>query len=104
MEFKGTKGEWAIEGEAIYDPLANMWFCAIVNEEGKILQRVYGIDKEEAEANAKLIAEAPKLLETLQELVDLKDLKDREGKEGLYKTKQPLAWENARKAIEKALN
>ncbi len=73
MEFKGTKGKWVAES---YDDDSNGWIsvktpvgnitiygvCTTgVNKEGVLLL------KQEAEANAKLIASAPEMLEALKE-------------------------------------
>ena len=69
METKHTKGEWRLQkddpqvfiGES-YNSGSDAEFCAFVQ---------HSVDKrEEAFANAKLIATAPDLLEALQELYD----------------------------------
>jgi len=70
METKFTKGEWVIYLKSVeYDGYANLWFCVLTNSEGVIIQKIYGRTKEEAEANAKLIAAAPKMYEELDSLV-----------------------------------
>lgn len=66
METKFTKAKWIIKNEhAIYDSWSNTWFCVLINNKGEFVQKVNGITKEEAEANAKLIAAVPNLLEVL---------------------------------------
>jgi len=55
--------QWIIKNPiAGYDGYANMWCCVITNNDGKILQRIYGSTKIEAESNTRLIASAPELL------------------------------------------
>lgn len=54
---KHTKGEWFVSGS---DQIVSM------PSQCKIANRVSGWNQEEAEANAKLIAAAPELLEVLQ--------------------------------------
>jgi len=56
-----------------------------------------------AEANANLISAAPELFSALYDLVQVKEWKDKNGKDEHYSNAQPIAWENARKAINKAL-
>jgi hypothetical protein len=68
METKHTKGEWVIKNQiAEYDGYSNMWYVAICLESDRILQRIYGATKSEAEANAKLMAAAPIMLKALLE-------------------------------------
>jgi hypothetical protein len=65
-EFKGTPGPWAVN-----DQRANGWMnnAMYVGSDctGQILARVYNETNDE-EANARLIAAAPELLEALQAL------------------------------------
>jgi len=69
METKFTKGGWTIKNPiAEYDSYSNMWFVVIWSESDRIIQRIYGSTKSEAEANAKLIAAAPDLLKELVQL------------------------------------
>lgn len=67
MEFKGTKGEWNyhITGNGTTD------YHNIKTNDGRVVALVYPnyVTNEEMEANAKLIASAPDLLEALQDLV-----------------------------------
>ena len=89
METKHTKGEWALRNPiAEYNAYSNMWCCAIQYGED-IGQMIFGKTKEEAEANAKLIAAAPELLEALIEVVRISDRKHD-------------AWDKAKQAINKA--
>lgn len=46
-----------------------------------------------------LKAERDALKSALEELIQVKDWKDKNGKDEHYEKAQPLAWENARKAI-----
>ena len=67
-EFKGTKGDWEILPTSEYRKWVN-----VTSEKGIIARVFYGeaqpeIYKEEAEANAKLTAAAPELLQTVIEL------------------------------------
>lgn len=71
-EFKGTKGNWNIEEDIFEQPF-------ITTEEGQIIAILtdknddlfYGITLEETESNAKLIASAPEMLNTINELLGL---------------------------------
>ena len=104
--FNGTKGKWYIGIVPEYNDMLksamieiqtdNVWICKVQNNGV--------IGNEEGKANAKLIATAPELLEALQNLVALKESKDKSGKDEYYLKSQPIAWENAKKAILKALN
>ena len=104
--FNGTKGKWYIGIVPEYNDILksamieiqtdNVWICKVQNNGV--------IGNEEGKANAKLIATAPELLEALQNLVALKESKDKSGKDEYYLKSQPIAWENAKKAILKALN
>ena len=81
MEFKGTKGKWVAKN------LFNNWL--IVDEDTDCVLEI-----RDNEANAKLIASAPELLEALQDLVI-----------AIESEKVILAeeYKNAIKAIKKAL-
>ena len=100
--FEGTKGEWKV----INIELFYYSTCAVRNDKTSVCHLFYEgrTITDEAKANAKLIATAPELLEALQTLVALKESKDKIGKDENYIKSQPIAWENAKKAISKALN
>lgn len=71
METKHTKGEWKLFYPTENDPNA----FTIGDADGFCLASVYGADGNvgeinEAEANAKLIAAAPKMLTALQKVAD----------------------------------
>ena len=94
MEFKGTKGEWIIQGN----------FSILIGHECEYLWSYSGRNanfKSEVLANAKLIAAAPDLLDALLKLIDpqtglVYDAVEKvTNKETCYKIE---------KAIEKALN
>ena len=75
MEFKGTKGEWKVIESTVYclhqtswrkgEPVMSNRFWASVQSCPTLKE-----SKEEVEANAKLIAAAPELLEALQFIID----------------------------------
>ena len=100
--FLGTKGEWKVINIELFDYST----CAVGNDKTSVCHLFYEgrTITDEAKANAKLIATAPELLEALQTLVALKESKDKSGKDENYLKSQPIAWENAKKAISKALN
>lgn len=98
-EFKGTKGEWKIL--PTYE--SRKW-VNVTSEKGVIARVFYGeappvVYKEEAEANAKLIAAAPDLLEALIEINKLAQCSD--DRFANYSDSINIITE---KAIEKALN
>ena len=100
--FEGTQGNWKVINIELFDYST----CEVGNDKTSVCHLFYEGRKitEEAKANAKLIAAAPNLLEALQNLVALKESKDKSGKDEDYLKSQPIAWENAKKAILKALN
>ena len=77
-------------------------FCNSCGTEKK-QEMLNDLTDEEFRANANLIASAPELLEALFELVSLKKWKDEFGKDEWYLEKQPIAWKNAEKVLEKTL-
>ena len=99
--FEGTQGNWKVINIELFDYST----CAVGNDKTSVCHLFYEGRKitDEAKANAKLIATAPELLEALQNLVALKESKDKSGKDEDYLKSQPIAWENAKKAISKAL-
>lgn len=93
LEFKGTKGNWYIENEKHF-------ILILAEGENQITDITVPKDlndlnaREESEANAKLIAAAPDLLEALQKIKTMCD--------GNI-TNENNIWHIANKAIEKAL-
>ena len=75
-KFKGTPGPWATDGEYINDH-GNLLYCHIgVPGGGRLADAASNCmaSNEQCRANAKLIAAAPELLESLTNLVDLAKL------------------------------
>lgn len=100
LEFKGTKGKWTYDEKtkSFLDENKNNVpmpdnFCSTIPE-----AEVFGKDKywNEAQANAKLIASAPELLDALQLLVSQLE------NEHLSEYCEPLI-DKAKQAIEKSL-
>ena len=79
---KHTLGSWIIEGRSIQGKCFAGTYC-------NICDKVRGGSPEESQANARLIAAAPELLEALREVVALSDRKHD-------------AWDKAKAAITKA--
>ena len=98
MEFRGTKDKWTINSANKTEVNSYNGIAIADCSDSQIST------SEEKEANAKLIAAAPDLLEALQFLFHLKQHKDFEGKDEYYYLKQPEAWGKAKIAIEKALD
>lgn len=114
-----TPGEWKQSHRKIPNNKKGMYDTQIYTEDGETIATVswYPRPQEKGiqdgknvlitgtyrEANAKLIACAPTLLEALEELIQVKEWKDKYGKDAQYLKAQPIAWENAKKVLEKAL-
>jgi hypothetical protein len=92
MESKHTKGEWTIKQNGRSYRL----ITETEHHEGIICPNIYGANEIEAEANAKLLQAAPKLLEALQLIDSLYG--DRNDFIEPYKQ----AWIKAKEAIKKA--
>ena len=103
MEFKGTKGKWEIDNLSVIDdkgfevaeisnPMRinpNWGELGLSHWSGNEGVGYVNISDEEAEANAKLIAAAPELLEALIEVVRISD-------------RNHIAWNRAKEVIKKA--
>lgn len=114
-----TPGEWKQSHRKIQNNKKGMYDTQIYTEDGETIATVswYPRSQEKGthegkpvlitgtyrEANAKLIACAPELLGALEELIQVKEWKDKYGKDAQYLKAQPIAWENAKKVLEKAL-
>jgi len=81
-EFKGTKGEWRFFNDGRY--------CEIQIE--KPLRSICAINNNivEYKENAKLIAAAPEMLETINELLALLEFHGYQNSTEIYKAKQLL--------------
>ena len=108
-----TKGSWKIGKNNIVSTKEEYGECRKGHVEidapgwgGLIICHRHEINENDNEclANAKLIAAAPELLEALQELLQVKEWKDKNGKDEHYLKAQPVAWQNAKAAINKAVN
>lgn len=88
-----TPGPWKLSQSPVrISKLGGLPFKSIKNTSsigGKIIANAFGTTREEAQANAKLIAAAPELLEALRHLIDTSDM-------------VPSARKKALDAIEKA--
>lgn len=100
MEFKGTKGEWKVDhinNERKNIVSNDIDVCDLFGNLGN------GFEKNERfEANAKLIAAAPELLEALQEAVIGYEWK-KESWPDLWNKADDEHYEKCKKALEKAL-
>ena len=99
-KFKGTPGPWERDVRDIY-PAESDYEIAIVYD-GKDTS-ILNLDKEVAEANARLIAAAPELLEALRKTNELlKDLDNTHTGDNRY-ADFAIQYSENRKLIEKAL-
>ena len=103
METKFTKGEWKLDKQSIIKNESFGYQIRIYNEnyQESILELInaWGNTKEEAEANAKLIAAAPDLLNSLVEFIDI----SRSNEDFNTKTNRMVwALRNGKQAIQKA--
>lgn len=69
MEKKFTKGEWKTLDKATFDSYQNVWRKALYIDGFNFCMYISGRTKEEVNANAKLIAAAPALLDNLNKLL-----------------------------------
>ena len=105
VEKKFTKAQWIVDGRLVYALHQTGWRKGQPELSNRFWANVQGdhnITPSELEANAKLIASAPELLDALIELVEVKEWKDKHGKDEHYNNAMPIAWKNAKQAIEKA--
>ena len=99
MIFKGTPGPWyAINFSGYWNIMTGDYYESDDTTDSD------AVGDNKAEKNAYLQAAAPDLLEALQNLLQLKEWKDKHGKDEHYQQAQPIAWEAAKTAIDKALN
>lgn len=108
-----TKGEWHIPHLARADIKCDCGYL-FAGEGGSLIATIHQQNneeynennypgQEEAKANAKLICASKDLYFALKELIQVKEWKDKNGKDEHYLKAQPIAWDNARKALEKAI-
>jgi hypothetical protein len=101
QKFKHTPGPW----EAVIDPQRSTWFLiAFADWHTRVCRMtLYAYEEEEQEANARLIAASPDLLEALEAMVEHFATPTSERSAASYgKTKAQVADE-ARAAIAKAI-
>jgi hypothetical protein len=65
MEFKGTKGHWEARGSYVYKLNETHEISTIITHNG---------NKDEAEANAKLISCAPEMLKMLNDILEQENI------------------------------
>jgi hypothetical protein len=113
-EFKGTKGEWRVEGHDNTTVLSDIEYngmvadvCAPDKYCSDIAYCSDGTHWEEnlkvAQANAQLIAAAPEMLKVLQRLVHLQEYKMENGKWEGYIEERMAIYDDVKKVINKAL-
>lgn len=111
-EPKFTRGEWHLPHFAREDHACKCGWIFVEN--GTTIAEVYQGGRqdsgdeypplEEAKANARLFCASKDIYEALEDLIQVKEWKDKNGKDEHYLKAQPVAWENARKAIDKVNN
>ena len=106
MENKFTKGNWKTLDKATFDSYQNVWSKALYIDGFNFCMYISGRTEQEVNANAKLIAAAPDMLEALTNI--LKIVEDSEGVVGYHLNGDTAKWDefdevtNAIKAIKKA--
>lgn len=96
-EFKGTPGAWF----ATYDLGYSTWIIDVIDDKEQLVAFAIPDSKIESEANARLIAAAPEMLEALQKLVFLHSC-EQEGIDSAMPTRGQ--WMDAISKAEKAIN
>lgn len=96
-EFKGTPGAWF----ATYDHGSSNWIIDVIDDKEQLVAFAIPDSKIESEANARLIAAAPEMLEALQKLVFLHSC-EQEGIDSAMPTRGQ--WMDAISKAEKAIN
>lgn len=96
-EFKGTPGAWF----ATYDLGYSTWIIDVIDDKEQLVAFAIPDSKIESEANARLIAAAPEMLEALQNLVFLHSC-EQEGIDSAMPTRGQ--WMDAISKAEKAIN
>lgn len=97
-EFKGTKGDWKannIKGFPRMDSLPE------IRVNGNLIAKTGGGELVEVEANAKLIASAPELLEACLKLIEVWEA---DGEGGEIQKRTPIAYYKALTKAEKAIS
>ena len=106
MENKFTKGKWKTLDKATFDSYQNVWRKALYIDGFNFCMYISGRTEQEVNANAKLIAAAPDMLEALTNI--LKIVEDSEGVVGYHLNGDTAKWDefdevtNAIKTIKKA--
>ena len=59
--------------EAEFDEWSNCWYCNLTGKDGSITQKIYGVKKEDAESNAKLMLFAADFHKHLEYMCDAWD-------------------------------
>lgn len=105
-EFKGTKGEWRVEGHDNTTVLSDIEYngmvadvCVAYCSDGTHWEENLKV----AQANAQLIAAAPEMLKVLQRLVHLQEYKIENGKWEGYIEERMAIYDDVKKVINKAL-